>query len=395
MIRVIQTVGSLAPETGGPARSVPNLALALANEGVRVTLLSLDLGDEFSNPLVPSHPLLKTVFVPVKFKIGMRTVLIPGYKAALQKLCLDREKLILHDHGIWLPQNGIAAQVANQYQIPLVISPRGMLEPWAMQYHRWRKWIGWHLFQKGRLQTARVMHATSHIEAESIRNLGIHKPTAVIPNGTVIPELISHRLRKTQQKKRILFLSRIHPKKGLMNLVEVMRGLNLRDWELIIAGYDENNHQQEVESAVRNAKLEKSIQFVGPIDNEMKWNFFVEGDLFILPSFSENFGIVVAEALAAGIPVITTTGTPWEDLKRYNCGWWVDPTVERLSDALSEATSLSDEQRNEMGDRGRKLVEEKYTWRAVAKEMISVYNYILSGKSQTAFVRDPIDQAIE
>jgi glycosyltransferase involved in cell wall biosynthesis len=293
-----------------------------------------------------------------------------------------------------LPQNGFSAQVANQHQIPLVISPNGMLEPWALQYHRWRKWFAWHLFQKRWLQAASMIHAASQKEADSIQNLEINKPIAIIPNGTIIPEMVSRRGQKSI-KKRILFLSRIHPSKGLINLVKVMKKLNLQDWELIIAGYDENEHQQEVEAAVRNAGLKGTVQFPGPIDNELKWEFYSNGDLFILPSFSENFGIVVAEALAMGIPVITTTRTPWKDLKRYNCGWWVDPTVEKLSEALLEATNLSDQQRKEMGERGRNLVKEKYTWRAVAKEMINLYTYILTEKSQPASVWDPTDRLFE
>ena len=379
MINVIQTVGGLAPETGGPARSVPNLALALANQGVRVTLLSLDLGPGFSDPLVPSHPLLKAIFVPVKFQVGMRTILIPGYKKTLQNLCHVPENLIIHDHGIWLPQNGAAVQVSKQSGIPLVISPRGMMEPWAMEFHRWRKWIAWQLFQKRWLMAATAMHATSLAEAASIKNLDIKKPTVVIPNGTVIPETIPP--KAAHHRKRILFLSRIHPKKGLLNLIQAMEQSNLMDWELIIAGYDENNHQEQIEAAVKKAGLSGSVLFPGAIDNQDKWEAYANADLFILPSFSENFGIVVAEALAAGLPVITTTGTPWEDLRRYNCGWWVEPTVEGLVQAIQEATGLTDDQRKEMGQRGRKLVNKSYSWKAVAREMISFYQAILAGKS--------------
>jgi glycosyltransferase involved in cell wall biosynthesis len=382
MIKIIQAVGGLAPETGGPARSVPNLALALADQGIQVTLLSPDLGPDFSESLVPSHPLLDTIFVPVKFKVGMRSILIPGYKETLQDLCHNPENLILHDHGIWLPQNGIAVQVAKQKGIPLVVSPRGMMEPWAMEYHRWRKVIAWRLFQKRRLMAATAMHATSLSEATSIKNLGINKPTVVIPNGTIIPEKIPE--KEPHQRKRILFLSRIHPKKGLLNLVQALEGLNLKDWELIIAGYDENNHQEQIEAAVKKAGLSGSVHFPGPIGNQDKWETYTSADLFILPSFSENFGIVVAEALAAGLPVITTTGTPWEDLRRYNCGWWVEPTVEGLIKALTEATHLSDDQRREMGQRGRKLVEDKYSWKDAAKEMISFYQAILTGRSALA-----------
>ena len=373
MISVIQTVGSLAPETGGPARSVPHLSLALAEEGMEVTLLSIDLGSRFSAPLVPIHPLLNTVIVPARFSLGMRTVLVPEFRKALEGIYNDKGNFILHDHGIWLPQNGITAQIAAKYQIPFVISPRGMLEPWSLQFHRWRKLVAWHLYQKRFLNNASVIHATSDYEAQNINQLGLNPPIAVVPNGTELPKSPLVHSAKSTPKRRLLFISRIHPKKGLLNLIQAMSLLSLDDWELVIAGYDEGNYRQEIESAVKKEGLENVVSFYGPVGDQEKWELYASSDLFVLPSLSENFGIVVAEALAAGITVITTTETPWEDLKRYNCGWWVEPTVDNLLEALRDATALSDEKRSEMGEKGRKLVETKYTWRVVARDMISIY----------------------
>lgn len=116
----------------------------------------------------------------------------------------------------------------------------------------------------------------------------------------------------------------------------------------------------------------------GPLDDEKKWEAYARADLFVLPTYSENFGIVVAEALWAGVPVITTKGTPWKELEERKCGWWIDIGVEPLVVALKEAMSHSDEERAAMGARGRKLVEEKYTWDAVCKAMVDGYKDVLN-----------------
>lgn len=380
MINVIHIVGSLAPEYGGPARSVPQLCLELANLDCKVTLLSTDLGRMFSKALVPQHKNLSTIIIPAKFRLGLKPILVPGLMKTLRDVVSDNSNILIHDHGIWLPQNGLSVRIATAYDIPLVITPRGMLEPWALSYRRWRKKIAWYLFQKNRLIQANLIHATSQVEAENIINLGLEKPVIVIPNGTEIPGEYPSRAFMNPEKKKILFISRIHPKKGLLNLVEAWRTLNPPDWELVIAGYDEINHQWEVEQAVKLAGLEDTVSFIGPVEDDQKWEVYQNSDVFILPTFSENFGIVVAEALASGLPVITTTGTPWEDLEKYDCGWWVEPTVSGLVSAMRDAFSLSAEQRQKMGLRGKKLVQHKYSWNSVARQMKEVYQRILAGE---------------
>ena len=380
MIHNIQIVPALAPEYGGPARSVPNLCLELANLGTRVTLLYADLGEKFHSPSLPVHPNLKYVSLRTKIVQGVKPVWIPGFKSTLLNLCDGNDKVIIHDHGIWLPHNGHVAAISDRLGIPLIVSPRGMLQPWALRYRRWRKMAVWHLWQKSRLQKASYINAASRSEAEGISKLGLNKPVVIIPNGTVIPELKDRIVLPGDRKCSMLFMSRIHPSKGLLNLIEVLGSIDSRNWSLKIAGYDENNHQQEVERAVVKAGLTNDIQFIGPIDNDRKWEVYSKSDLFVHPSYSENFGIVIAEALASGLPVITTTGTPWTDLVEFDCGWWVDPSVPDLSAAIREALSLSDNQRQKMGARGKKLIEKKYSWKPIAVEMQKLYNHILYGK---------------
>lgn len=384
MIRVIQSVGSLAPETGGPARSVPGLSLALAESGIEVILLTLNFGPSLSPPLIPEHELIKLVTIPVHVRAGLRALSIPGFTKTLRKICKDRRDLLIHDNGIWLPQNCKISRFAINNDIPLVISPRGMLEPEALKLGYWRKRIAWRMFQKVNLTRADAIHATSRVERENLLALGLPEPIRVIPNGTSLPLLPNRIKQRTDGPLKILFLSRIHPIKGLTNLIGALSKFDPSSWELDIAGFDEVNHLREVLDSAQRVGIGENIHYLGPVEDQAKWDLYQQADLFILPSLSENFGIVVAEALAAGLPVITTTGTPWEDVSRYNCGWWVDPTIEGLTGALEQALRTSTTELVEMGKRGRRLAEQKYSWKTAGDLTLSLYEEIIKRKSVAA-----------
>jgi len=256
-----------------------------------------------------------------------------------------------------------------------------MLTPWSLSYRSTRKQIAWWVYQRQKLQGVTVFHATSEKEAEDIRRLGFDQPIAVIPNAVDMSAkqllIDGQPLKSSEDKKVILFLSRIHPKKGLLMLIEALSQLRLQDWRLVIAGPDEIGHQLEVKSLVNRYKLNDDVTFIGSVDNDNKWDIYRQADLFILPSFSENFGIVIAEALAAGLPVITTNATPWQQLQEYHCGWWIEPNVDTLTSAIQEATSLDSESRLEMGKNGQRLIREHYSWDNVAEQMASVYRWII------------------
>jgi glycosyltransferase involved in cell wall biosynthesis len=163
----------------------------------------------------------------------------------------------------------------------------------------------------------------------------------------------------------------------LLNLVEAWAAVKPESWQVVIAGQDENGHQAEVEAAIRERQLQRDFSFVGPIDGPAKWDLYRSADLFVLPSHTENFGLAVAEALACGLPVITTRGTPWEDLATHHCGWWIELGAEPFAQALREATTLMDAERQEMGRLGHKLVADNYTWPAAARKMLAVYRWML------------------
>ena len=387
-MNILLTTTSLAPEFGGTARYVPALALALARKGHQITLLSLDFGKAYSQVDKPSHPNLSCRVVRVRFKLGMRPVLLDNYRAVLLDIVEGQRDLIIHDNGIWLPYSGVLHRVARKRGLKMITTIHGMLEPWSMNYGKVRKQAAWALYQKRRLERNTLIHATSPDEANNLRSLGIRTPVVVLQNATEIPDQEEIGELEAGDKRILLFLSRIHPKKGLLNLVGAIDRLRPKDWKVVVGGYDEGGYLKVVSDAVKLAGLEDYFDFIGPLNDQEKWTWFKRADLFVLPSFSENFGMVVAESLAAGTPVITTQGTPWKDLVDYNCGWWIQPEKAALVESLKEALGMDRTQLDVMGHNGRDLVESKYTWPALATRFTHVYRWMLGKGPRPEEVRD-------
>jgi len=333
-------------------------------DGARGEMLAID------PQRVDLHP------IPSHVSSLLRRSFSSGFATALRVLCREHRIQILHNHGLWLPCNHAAASVAVSLKIPLIVTTHGMLAPWAMAHKKWKKRLAWRLYQKRDLQHAACLHATAEHEYRHMLALGLRQPVAVIPNGIEAPAAAAPR-KSTDGPRTILFVGRIYPVKGLLNLVAAWAKIRASGWRIVIAGPDQAGHQAEVRRAIADAGLKDFFEFPGPVHDEAKWDLYRAADLFVLPSFTENFGMVVAEALACGVPVITTRGAPWAELEERGCGWWVDIGAEPLAAALREAMALGDAERREMGARGRRLVEEKYAWPGIAKQMVAVYEWIL------------------
>lgn len=385
MTECLQIIANLNLSGGGPSRSVTSLCDALAASGLSISLASQKSMHENNDDLLLPHDQRVDVLTCDAYKL-LRTIFTPFYDRHISYLVEQKNINLIHSHGIWLQCNRVAASVSRKQNIPHIVSPRGMLEPWAFNYRYWKKFPFWHMWQHQALLDASLFCATASQEADSIRALGFHQPIAVIPNGVDIPEL-PEKDCAVVETKTALFLSRIHPKKGVKELVDAWSRVRPDGWRCVIAGPDEEGHESVIKQAVLNAGLEKQFEFVGPVYGEGKASLMNSADLFILPTYTENFGIAIAEALAYGIPVITTKGAPWECLVSNNCGWWVDIGVDPLEGAMREAFTLSRETLSDMGRRGRVLMEREYSWQSAAQSMKTVYEWVLCGGTVPDCVR--------
>lgn len=375
---IIHTVASLEARFGGPSRSVPALCEALARQGVQVELVSQSLDSASSKPLIPDRAVVSTSLLPACWVNSERFPITLQYTRRLAALGRHRKAALIHDHGLWLQSNFGSSAAASRLGISYFSSPRGTLTRWALNQKSLRKRAAWTLYQRRALNSARVLFATSDEEAGDFRASGLRQPIAVIPNGVLVgPD------RKTSDRhegaRTMLFLSRLHPKKGVVELVEAWAHVKPHRWRLIIAGPDEGGHRCVIERRIDELGIRQSIELAGEIDDDSKSRIYDLADVFVLPTHSENFGIVVAEALAHGVPVITTKGAPWRELETQRAGWWIEPTIPALVDAIRSATSLSGDERRAMGLRGKSLVQSRYSWESVARKTADVYRWIVEG----------------
>jgi glycosyltransferase involved in cell wall biosynthesis len=280
---------------------------------------------------------------------------------------------IVHINGIWSPQNWGFQKTAQELGIKVVLSPHGMLEPWILAHNPWKKKLALFLYQRKAIYRANYLIATAQMEQDNILKLGFLNPINIIPNGIDLSEL--KEVKMAYGTKKMVFLSRIHPKKGIELLLEAWRKADTSEWILEIAG---NGEADYIKTLTQSARDLKNVRFVGPQYGESKWDFLRSADVMVLPTYSENFGIVVAEALAVGVPVITTKGTPWEDLESYQCGWWIELSVSNLKRSLEEVMQTPENQIKTMGANGQSLVKYKYDIKAVAKNMRALYQKILN-----------------
>jgi len=282
---------------------------------------------------------------------------------------------IIHINGIWEPQCWLFQKVAQGLDIKVVLSPHGMLEPYILQRHPLKKKLALALYQHRALRRIDYFHTTAQSELDQVRKLGYTQPAVVIANGIETADV----LPKTEWKavQNILFLSRVHPKKGIDLLIEAVAQLAANALHITIAGEGDAAYVEELKQLAIRRKVAHQFHFVGGVYGRMKWELYQQSDLFVLPTYSENFGIVVPEALYTGLPVLTTTGTPWQELETEKCGWWIELNVANLTRALNEALQLNVLELKGMGMRGRQLVGKKYEINEVAKEMVKMYDEII------------------
>lgn len=290
----------------------------------------------------------------------------------------DIKPNIVHVNGCWTPQCAWVQKWSQLLNYKVLLTPHGMLEPYIIKRNYWTKKLpALLLYQKKAICKANYIHATANSEKEHILQLGYNDKVEVISNAV---NLDSIKMKSSWKRtKNILFLSRIHKQKGINFLIEAVASLKkeLEGYKIIIAGEGEPSYIASLKQMVVEFGVQEEVIFVGGVYGEEKWKLFRNADLYVLPTFSENFGIAIAEALASGTPVITTEGAPWKDLIIYNCGWSTKIGTAGTINAIKEFLQLDEIALEKMGRNGRRIIEEKYSINAMAEKMIKLYNRIL------------------
>lgn len=375
--KVIHTVSAVSEEASGPTYSIVRGCDSLIEQGQEVTLAALDWA-----PLSSAIPFLKTFPLGIgPSKLGRS----PELHRWLNERAASRTVDVIHNHGLWMMPNVYPGLVARQQGIPLVVSPRGCLAPHAMRSGSAVKRLFWPLVQRPALAATSCFHATAESEYQDIRRMGFREPVAIIPNGIDIPRLDpkEHGVLRT-----LLFLGRIHPIKGLDMLLPAWKAVQAHfpGWQLRIVGPDNRGYRDKVTRLAEQLHLER-VEFAGPLYGDNKFKAYRQADLFVLPSYTENFGVAVAEALASGTPTIVTKGAPWAGLKPLGAGWWVDTNAEALAECLKEALSQSPAHLEEMGRKGREWMMNDYSWQGVGQQFSTLYRWLVQGGDAPAFIR--------
>ena len=417
-MKIIQVVSSIYNESDGVGVSVRGISGGLATHGAVVLLHCLD---EVPERVRDSR--YESINYPRKrfplLSIGRSSELLKG----LTKVCQSAE--IIHSNGLWMMPNIYPEWAIRGTKCKLVVQPHGTLSKWAMRRSWWKKLPLWWLWQKRVLDKAEMLVATCDKEYNEIRALGYKQPIVVLPIGLEVPTLeekpqntqntqkgpcgqdcqcdrkpqntqkedlklaTSHLPLATENErlKRIVFFGRVHKVKAVDHLVKAWGQLqaNLPEWELVIAGPD-CGARAALEAIIAEQQIPR-VRFTGEINGQAKYDFLKEADIYVLPSHTENFGVTVAEALACGTPTIASQGTPWEGLETEQCGKWVSIGVEPLAEALRELTSLTDDERAEMGERGRAWIQRDFSWDGIGAKMKAAYAWLLGQGEKPEWVR--------
>lgn len=364
-MRVVHIIPGISRRSGGPSRSVQGMVASLARVGVDTWLLTC-YGDEL--------PWFDGIANFIRREGESETP--PSVNRFLMENLQRLRPDIVHIHALWMWCSHLAMKASYKLGIPYVISPRGMLDPWAFHHKWWKKLPAWWLYQRRDLVHAAAFCVTAEMEADHVRQFGFRQPIIVSPNGVHVPTVLPEKTETNP--KTALFLARLHPGKGLLTLAEVWGRIRPAGWKMRVVGPDQYGHKAAVVARIKALGLEADWEFVEELDDEAKWQELRRASLFVFPSVSENFGISIAEALYAELPVVATQGTPWQELVTHQCGWWIEQGEQALEKALLEAFNQKAVDRREMGRRGGALIRQKYLWGSVGENLKDWYQQLLT-----------------
>ncbi|TLD69940.1 glycosyltransferase [Phragmitibacter flavus] len=398
-MKVAFVTDRVSRRAGGLFDACKHLAQSIHTQGVQIE--TFGVSDVESNEDEKS-------WVPVPLHLAKPTPALArslAFAPDLRSSLVSASPDVVHLHGLWNYPSWASWRWRRTTGRAEVIHPHGMLDPWALKHSGWKKQLALACFEAAHLNGASCIRSLCDSELEAIRKMGVRSPICVIPNGINLPALKAssdHAVTRSASRKRLLYLGRLHPKKGLMEMIkawEVFVKLYPESgWTLEIAGWDENDHESELmrlcdELGLKWQRTKKdknfseagsngSVTFHGPTFGDDKDALYRSADAFILPSLSEGLPMVILEAWAYAKPVLMTPACNLSVGVEYGAAFLIHANKASIADRLEKLASLTDGERAAMGKKGRDLVEKRFTWDHVATQLIQVNEWLINGHAR-------------
>ncbi len=395
-MKVLHVIPSVSPLRGGPSEAVLQMVHALREQGVEAEIVTTnDHGDGLLNV-----PLFERIAYPIDAPVPIR--FFPRFSppiTAIREFAFSgtlatwlwqhiRDYDLVHVHAIFSYASTVAMAIARLHGVPYIVRPLGQLCSWSLQQGQSKKQIYLNLIERANLNHAQSIHFTSEPEQQEATLLGLHTPSFVLPHGLVMPAAIMDAKARLRQALNlpvdepiILFLSRLHPKKGLDYLIPALSRLQDYRFTLVLAGNATSDYETDVQQLLQQTGLEQRTRRLGFVAGTEKQLLLQGADLFALTSHSENFGIAVLEAMANGLPVLITPGVALAALvQRSHLGWVTPLDVSDIANTLRYVFTHP-EQAKRMGEDAKNIVFQQYTWPFITTDLIQKYQLILQTTS--------------
>jgi glycosyltransferase involved in cell wall biosynthesis len=385
-MKVGLVTASISRQAGGLFASVPGLARAVLSAGHDVVVFS-------GRDLYTDRDSVAWSGIELRC-FPRRGPASFGYLPALRRALEDTNCDLLHTQGLWMYPSVASRAWHRRTGGPLLVSPRGMLDPWARRHAAWKKRLAGYLYEDAHLHAAACLHALCASEAEAFRQYGLHNPICVIPNGVNLPAEPDANEAKSEPPWRdrvaadarvLLFLGRLHPKKNVTAFIEAFGEVLRRDaalarhWQLVIAGWEQGGYEAVLRDAAISAGVARQVHFIGPVFGAEKVAVLRHADAFVLPSLSEGLPMAVLEAWAFKLPVLMTDACNLPQGFEQQAAARLPLEAAAMADSLQAFLDQDVHELQSMGDRGRALVEARFRWTRIGIEMAAVYRWIIDG----------------